>query len=171
LLPISRFARSAGIQPVSAMSKKGLPGRPSKYKSEYDQQALKLCLLGATDKDLADFFEVSEDTINEWKRVHESFSVSVKAGKERADAEVATKLYQRALGYSHPEVDIRVVDHQIVMTDITKHYPPDATSAIFWLKNRQKEKWRDRIVHEGGDPDKPILQNITVSFVPANCQK
>ena len=152
------------------MNKKGLPGRPSKYKPEYDQQAVKLCLLGATDKDLADFFEVNEDTINEWKRVHSSFSVSVKNGKEQADAEVATKLYHRALGYSHPEVDIKVIDHQIVMTDIVKHYPPDATSAIFWLKNRQKDKWRDRIIneHQGGDPDKPILKNITVSFIAAN---
>lgn len=158
---------------MTEKKKKGLPGRPSKYKREYDQQALKLCLLGATDKELADFFEVSEDTINEWKRVHESFSVSVKSGKERADAEVATKLYQRALGYSHPDTDIRVVDHEIVMTDIVKHYPPDATSAIFWLKNRQKERWRDRVVneHQGGDPDKPILQNITVSFVRSNPEK
>jgi len=34
----------------------------------------------------------------------------------------------------------------------TKHYPPDATSAIFWLKNRQRDKWRDKqdVVHSGG---------------------
>lgn len=25
-----------------------------------------------------------------------------------------------------------------------EHYPPDTTAAIFWLKNRQPEKWRDR---------------------------
>lgn len=153
--------------------KPGLPGRPSKYKPEYDQQALKLCLLGATDKDLADFFDVSEDTINEWKKVHDGFSVSIKRGKEQADAEVASRLYQRALGYSHSDTDIKVIDHQIVMTDIIKHYPPDATSAIFWLKNRQKDKWRDRVVteHQGGDPDKPILSNIQVSFVGSNSQK
>lgn len=155
------------------MSKKGLPGRPSKYKAEYDQQAFKLCLLGATDKDLAGFFEVSEDTINEWKTVHDSFSVSVKKGKEQADAEVASRLYHRALGYSHPDTDIKVIDHEIVMTDVIKHYPPDATSAIFWLKNRQRDKWRDRIVntHEGGDSDKPILQHITVSFIGSNAPK
>ena len=25
-----------------------------------------------------------------------------------------------------------------------EHYPPDTTAAIFWLKNRQPGKWRDK---------------------------
>jgi len=25
-----------------------------------------------------------------------------------------------------------------------KHYPPDTTAAIFWLKNRQPAKWREK---------------------------
>lgn len=35
------------------------------------------------------------------------------------------------------------------------------------------KKYGDRVVneHQGGDPDKPILQNITVSFIPSNRQK
>ena len=28
--------------------------------------------------------------------------------------------------------------------EYTEHYPPDTTAAIFWLKNRQPEKWRDK---------------------------
>ena len=31
-------------------------GRPTKYKPEYSAQAQKLCLLGATDAEMADFF-------------------------------------------------------------------------------------------------------------------
>lgn len=34
-------------------------GRPSGYKPEYAEQARKLCLLGATDQEIADFFEVT----------------------------------------------------------------------------------------------------------------
>ena len=63
-----------------------MAGRPTKYKEEYNVQAYKLTLLGATDKELADFFEVSYDTIQEWKRIHEAFSYSLKEGKQIADA-------------------------------------------------------------------------------------
>lgn len=122
--------------------------RPSKYRPEFDEQARKLCLLGATDIELADFFEVSEDSIHEWKKVHPEFSESIKKGKAQADGEVADRLYQRALGFEHPEIDLRVVNGAIVETPITKIYPPDTAAAIFWLKNRQRGKWRDKVEQE-----------------------
>ncbi len=34
--------------------------RPTKYQEAYAEQARKLCLLGYTDAELADFFEVSD---------------------------------------------------------------------------------------------------------------
>lgn len=121
-----------------------MTGRPTLYKPEYDEQARKLCLLGATDAELGDFFEVSEDTINEWKKVHPNFSVSVKKGKTQADANVADRLYQRAMGYQHPDVHVSNYQGDVTLTPITKEYAPDTTAAIFWLKNRQRTKWRDR---------------------------
>lgn len=119
-------------------------GRPSKYRIEFEKQAYLLCLLGATDKELADFFEISESTLNEWKKTYTGFSESLKKGKIIADAEVSAKLYHRATGYSHPDIDIKVIRNKIVKTLLIKHYPPDTTAAIFWLKNRQKSKWRDK---------------------------
>lgn len=61
-------------------------------------------------------------------------------------------LYKRAMGCSTPDVDIKVIDGKVVETPLIKHYPPDPTSMIFWLKNRQKDKWRDKQTteHEGG---------------------
>lgn len=133
-------------------------GRPTKYKIEYNEQAYKLCLLGHTDEELADFFEVHVSTIHQWKLDYPDFSDSIKKGKEIADAEVSKSLYHRALGYSHPDVDIKAVNGEIVETPVMKHYPPDATSAIFWLKNRQPKKWRDKQImeHEGGLEIKPV---------------
>lgn len=133
-------------------------GRPTKYKIEYNEQAYKLCLLGHTDEELADFFEVHVSTIHQWKLDYPEFSDSIKKGKEIADAEVSKSLYHRALGYSHPDVDIKAVNGEIVETPVMKHYPPDATSAIFWLKNRQPKKWRDKQImeHEGGLEIKPV---------------
>lgn len=103
-----------------------------------------MCLLGATDKDLAKFFEVEESTLNNWKKDHPEFLESIKEGKDQADAIVAQSLFHRATGYSHKDVDIRMYKGKIVTTPLTKHYPPDSTAAIFWLKNRQPEKWRDK---------------------------
>ena len=40
-----------------------MTGRPSKYKKEFVDQAVKLCKLGATDIELADFFEVNVATL------------------------------------------------------------------------------------------------------------
>lgn len=133
------------------MTEKHAGGRPTEYREEYNEQARKLCLLGATDKELADFFEVSEVTINAWKNKHPEFLKSLKDGKLLADAEIANKLYHRAKGYQHEDVDIKVIDGQIVMTDLVKHYPPDTTAAIFWLKNRDPKRWRDKqdIEHSG----------------------
>lgn len=124
-------------------------GRPSKYKDEYAEQAYKLCLLGATDKDMADFFDVSEQTLNAWKTAHSEFLESLKRGKEIADATVAQKLYHRAIGYEHPEIITATFQGQITDTmTVTKHYAPDPTAAIFWLKNRQPAKWRDKQEHD-----------------------
>src|ERR1051325_6581857 len=83
-----------------------MAGRPTEYKPEYCVQVEKLCKLGATDKELADFFDVTEQTINNWKSEHDEFFESIKRGKVLADAEVANKLYHRAIGYSHDAVKI-----------------------------------------------------------------
>jgi hypothetical protein len=126
-------------------------GRPTKYKPEFTEQAYKLCLLGATDKELADFFDVDESTITRWKQEIEEFCTSIKKGKVDADANVADSLYKRACGYEHPEDHISQYEGEAIITPTIKHYPPDPTACIFWLKNRRKNEWRDR--HEFAGPD------------------
>jgi hypothetical protein len=118
-------------------------GRPSKFKDEFCEQAAKLCRLGATDQELADFFGVEVRTLYRWKSEHEAFCQALKAGKDSADERVERSLFARANGYEHDEVDIRVVGGEIVQTPIRKYYPPDTTAAIFWLKNRRPERWRE----------------------------
>lgn len=130
-------------------------GRPTKYKNEYCAQALKLSILGAIDEEMADFFDVSVSTLNLWKIEHPEFSESIKKGKEEADANVAASLYKRAIGYSHKDCKVFMHEGQPVIVPIEKQYPPDSTSAIFWLKNRQPKLWRDTKVIQG-DADKPL---------------
>lgn len=100
-------------------------GRPSAYRDEFAEHARKLCLLGATDAQLGEFFGVSEQTINAWKVKHETFASALRRGKLEADAAVAQSLYNEAIG-------------------------GNVTACIFWLKNRQKEHWRDKHEMEHG---------------------
>lgn len=122
--------------------------RPSKYRPEFAEQARKLCKLGATDHELADFFGVSVRSVAQWRVVHPEFSQALKVGKKLADDRVRDSLFRRALGYEHDETDLRVVGTKLVKTPVRKHYPPDTTACIFWLKNRQPRDWRDRHQHE-----------------------
>ena len=121
-----------------------MAGRPTDYREAYNEQVYKLCLLGATDAEIANFFEVTETTVNNWKIDYPLFFESIKRGKESADATVAESLYKRANGYEHADVDIKMYEGQIIQTELIKHYPPDTTAAIFWLKNRKSAQWRDK---------------------------
>ena len=125
----------------------GSPGRPSEYRPEYDRQAEAHCLLGGTDADLAKLFDVSEQTINAWKKAHPSFLESIRAGRDGADEHVAKSLYGRAVGYSHPEDKIFQYEGSPVVVPTVKHYPPDTMAASLWLRNRQPARWRDKIEH------------------------
>lgn len=122
-------------------------GRPSDYRDEFAAQAKEQCERGATDQELADFFGVSVRTLYRWKHTKPDFCQAINAGKAPADDRVERSLFERAIGYERDEVDVRVVNGEIVQTPIRKFYPPDTTAAIFWLKNRRSEAWRDRQEH------------------------
>jgi len=118
-------------------------GRPTAYKPEYAEQAMRLCLLGAVDSELGDFFGVSEQTINAWKGRYPDFLESLRRGKTEADSRVAERLYARAIGYEHEEEKLWNHQGQVIRAETTKHYPPDTMAAALWLKNRRSQDWRD----------------------------
>ena len=162
------MAQKKPVVGAEAPTPKAKPGRPSRYRAEYAKQAVKLCRLGATDRDLANFFGVSEQTLNAWKKVHPEFVESLKEGKAIADAEVAEKLFRRATGYEHKAVKIVAdaktgAEHQV---EYTERYAPDTTACIFWLKNRRPDLWRDRIDNTHSGPNGGAVQVAsTVTFV------
>ena len=143
---------------LNNLVKKRKVGRPTSYKDEYANQVHKLCLLGLTDTELADIFDIAESTLNLWKKKYPEFSESLWRGKLMADAEVAHSLYQRACGYQHKDMHISLHQGKVIQTPITKHYPPDTGAAIMWLKNRQPDKWRDQTnLNHGGQVDSPLM--------------
>lgn len=138
-------------------------GRPTGYKEEYAKQAAKLAELGATDQELANFFEVDVRTIYRWKHDHDEFCQALKVGKDVADDRVERSLYQKAIGYEQEEVKIFMPGGAVdpVYAPFTAKVAPDTTAAIFWLKNRRGADWRDkseqRNIHEFSDEAKEWL--------------
>jgi hypothetical protein len=139
-------------------------GRPSKYKAEFAKKTEKLCDLGATDEDLAEFFDVSIRTIANWKTEHPEFLQALKGGKEQADDRVERSLYQRAVGYTHDATHFTSFQGAVTATPYRNHCPPDVVAQIFWLKNRRPDLWRDKQIQEvtgaDGSPLVPII-NLT----------
>lgn len=142
-------------------------GRPTEYKPEYASQVEKLCRLGATEREIADFFGVSTVTIWRWSHRHDAFCNALKAGKEPADDRVERSLYNRAVGYSFESVKIFMPAGatEPVYAPYTEHVPPDVTAASKWLNNRRPDAWRDKQQHEhtgaNGAPLVPVI-NVTI---------
>ncbi len=118
--------------------------RPDKWDDAFVHTAEKAALLGATDREIAEILGVSERTLNYWKKDHAELVAALSVGKEAADARVEQSLYRRALGYSHDAMKFHLVDGEVVETPYTEHYAPDTTAAIFWLKNRKPDDWREK---------------------------
>jgi transcriptional regulator with XRE-family HTH domain len=147
------------------MAAKNKGGRPTKFNKEVKRQCKLLAKAGWTDAQIAELLGITEQTLNNWKIKNPEFFESLKDWKAEADHKVERSLYQRACGYSFPDLTIqKEVDGKEVTEIRTKHQPPDPTSMIFWLKNRQPKKWRDKTEHGFTDKDGKDL-NWTVEIV------
>lgn len=123
-------------------------GRPTSYRPEFAEQAKKLCALGATDKELAEFFKVAGSTLSQWKIVHPEFNEALRIGKAEADDRVERSLYQNAVGYSFESEKLFQYEGRVIRQKIIEHVPPSTAAQIFWLKNRRRGDWRDKVDHE-----------------------
>lgn len=121
-------------------------GRPTLFRKEFIAQVGKLAQLGALEKQIAEFFEVSEETITYWKRKYPEFLRSLRGGRIIADAEIAYALYHRAKGYRVKATKIFCSDKGgVTKVPYTEVYPPDTPAIKFWLTNRVPKLWRDKV--------------------------
>jgi len=136
-------------------------GRPSTYRPEYARMAKAHCVLGATDVDLANLFGVSTWTIAAWSHQFPAFRDALRDGKSSWDDRVERSLAHRAIGYSVDTEEVKVTkDGEIIRYPVRKHFAPDVTACIFWLKNRRPDNWRDvyNYEHKGQIEDKTAAQ-------------
>lgn len=100
---------------------------------------------GLIDKQIAQNIGVSERTFTDWKKKFSSISSALKKGKEVVDRQVENALFKSAIGYEYTEVTEELTENGMEITKkVTKQVAPNPTAAIFWLKNRKPDEWRDR---------------------------
>jgi len=100
---------------------------------------------GLTDEQIAHNIGISRKTLADWKNKYGDISDTLKKGKEVVDIQVENALLKRALGYEFVEVTKEMTDSGLEITkEVTKLQAPDTTAAIFWLKNRKPNEWRDK---------------------------
>ena len=148
-----------------------MAGRPSKYEMLNIPLIQKLAKYGHTDVEICDIIGINNDTLCVYKKKYPVFSEVIKESKAVADEKVIKSLFERATGYEHKEDAIFQFQGAPVIVPTVKHYPPDATSAIFWLKNRMPKDWRDRQEIEIISKVSKIADRVTSiiqKYVPAD---
>ena len=101
---------------------------------------------GLTYEQIAKNMGIGLTTLKEWRQKESTISATLKKGREVVDFEVENALLKRALGYTI-QIREQKVDKDGCIHDLVKdvHVPADTTAQIFWLKNRKKEQWRDKV--------------------------
>lgn len=120
---------------------------------------------GLFDAQIAKNMGISEATLYRYKANHPEIKEALRKGKEVVDIEVENAMLKRALGYT-----VRIVEQKIDkfgdVHDCERdvHIPGDVTAQIFWLKNRRRQQWRDKVEYsnDGGEISKldEILKEI-----------
>lgn len=129
---------------------------------------------GLTDEQIAHNMGISRKTLAEWKKKYGDIGDTLKRGKEIVDIQVENALLKKAIGIKETvkkAIKVREVKYNegkrvsekehIEYVDEEVFVPPDTTAQIFWLKNRQPDKWRDKVENVNtNQPGREIKINI-----------
>lgn len=117
---------------------------------------------GLTNEQIANNIGINVKTLYDWKNKESNICNALKKGKEVVDIEVENALFKKAIGYNtvvkkaFKLKDIVYGDNgkkiseneRIEYAEEEIHIPADTTAQIFWLKNRKKAQWRDKVEYE-----------------------
>jgi hypothetical protein len=106
-------------------------------------QVYKIAQLGATEQQIANFFDVSIHTLEYWRKTKPDFVRAMKQGGLEFDMKVAHTLGRRALGYDFVERSVKNGPDGRTITTSTKHIPGDVQAIKYWLNNRQRGIWSE----------------------------
>jgi len=138
-------------------AKKHAGGRPkgsSKYDQKFDHIAYVACAEGGfTLPKIAKLLSVARSTVAKWMLEQKSFSDAIKKGRDEFDCATAENcLLKRITGYKYKETTSELVGGSgdggetkslIVTKVVEKSMAPDVAGIIFFLRNRNRERWPD----------------------------
>lgn len=131
-------------------------GRPSKYSDEKKHFACGMAAMGATDEQICEKLGICKQTLYNWYEEYPDLVDSVKKNKQEMDEKVEKSLFQLATGYEYDAekpmaIGVEYGKTEIQIAKYREKVPPNTTAMIFWLKNRQPAKWRDKqeLEHSG----------------------
>jgi hypothetical protein len=133
-------------------NKRGLGNRGGGRKTIYSPRmaviARKACERGMTDNEIANLLGIGLATLYRWKIDYPAFARVFKLGKAAADDRVERSLYSRAIGYDYIAEKATMTRHGQKTMRYRQHIPPDTAAAVWYLKNRRPDRWRDSFRHE-----------------------
>lgn len=125
-------------------------GRPTKYEGQKTiDKFVQLVNMGLGYQQIADSLDINIDTIYEWFLKHKDFSEVVKQAKDNYDiVGVEKSLLKSAYGFTRKVQKLGKNDNIITLEE---EVPPNPTSLIFWLSNRNRSRWKQRqeVEHSG----------------------
>ena len=129
---------------------------------------------GLSDEQIAANMGITDSTFYEWKKKYSEISEALKEGKDAVDRQVENALLKSALGYKYDEVTRELRDDELVVTKVVhKEVQPNTTAQIFWLKNRKRAEWRDRVENAitGADGGAVKVETLTDADVDARIKE
>lgn len=119
-------------------------GRPlltwQEFELEVDMVLVKRMVdASLTDWQIATVLGVSEMTLHRWKQRYPQFMLVLNEGKN--NEKVERSLFQRATGYDFLTEKIFLYRGKIIRVPIIKHVIPDISAIMFWLCNRDPQRW------------------------------
>lgn len=108
------------------------------------EKILQLRRDGKTHKEIADIVGISTRTLTEWKHEDWEFAASLKENEHLAKQLVEASLFKKATGFEHTVTTQVATKDGVETIQQTQYYPPSDTSIIFYLKNRDNDRWKDR---------------------------
>jgi hypothetical protein len=158
---------------VKATEPKNKGGAPTKYNAAIYPDIVKaLAAKGYTEAEIYGIIKISAPTFIKWKKIHPEFLKAVREGNLIPNTEVEMALLKRAKGYQYDEqietpVMTKKNNKPFTKMEVTvvRHLEkaPDTLAQIFWLKNRDPARWRDKqdIEHSGNIGYKVIPDDLT----------